>query len=70
MKKKINNRGKQTGWETNKINGNYLEIIFSMSSQLWITVNSKILTNYLFAKVKINNNTNKIDFSDLYDINQ
>ena len=33
------NKDKIVGYKTNSINNNYMEINFSMSSQLWIIIN-------------------------------
>ena len=36
---KLKNKDKIVGYKTNSINNNYMEINFSMSSQLWIIIN-------------------------------
>ena len=49
------NKNKQIGWETNKIDGNYISITYSLSSQLWFHLNFLNLDNFIVSKVKITN---------------
>lgn len=59
------NKNKQIGWETNKIDGNYISITYSLSSQLWFHLNFLNLDNFIVSKVKITNII-KYDYIQLF----
>ncbi len=52
--KKNCTKDKQLGWETNEINGCKMCIRYSMSSQLWIYIETKNLLNYIIANCVVN----------------
>lgn len=55
-----NKKNIQTGWITNKINNCYMKIVFSMSSQLWIFIdtNNNELSKYKITDTKITTKNN------------
>jgi hypothetical protein len=60
--------GEQVGWKTNEIEGSKMSITFSMSSQLWITVNvTEELKKYIVGSVKVSNQPkfNYLQIADL-----
>jgi len=62
------NKDAVIGWETNELNGSKMQISFSMSSQLWITVNvTEELQKYKVATCKITKGR-KYNYSQLYDM--
>jgi hypothetical protein len=67
----IGKRGKkkdtQIGWETNVINGSYMTITFSMSSQLWIHVEkTKEIENMIIASSSASTKR-KFNYMQLFD---
>ena len=62
------NKDTVIGWDTNELNGSKMQIIFSMSSQLWITVHiTEELQKYKVATCKITQGR-KYNYSQLYDM--
>ena len=61
------NKDKIVGYKTNSINNNYMEINFSMSSQLWIIINiddiKKFKVNTVNVEIKKNN---ILTYQDIY----
>ena len=48
------NKGEQVGWHTNKVNGSDMSIRFSMSSQLWMTVEAnEDIRQYIIGSVDV-----------------
>ena len=69
--KRKDKKGKQLGWITAKLSGgSYMEIVFSMSSQLWIKdINIESLNEYKICGTKISKKKiGVIDFVDLHTI--
>lgn len=65
--KSTSNNNKQVGWITNTINGSYMKIIFSMSSQLWIHLKiTSEIKKYIIASTTIKK-MNSFDFITLFD---
>jgi hypothetical protein len=50
MGSRKNNKDKQLGWKTNVVDGCYMDITFSMSSQLWIHMGNIDLNQYLISE--------------------
>jgi hypothetical protein len=71
MGKKGRNKDIQVGWNTNKIDGCFMKITFSMSSQLWIEiVMTEDIKKYIVSSISIHNNPvcNYIDIVDKLNI--
>lgn len=64
--KKYRKDGKFSGWKTNVINEIYLDISESMSSQLWIHLNTETIEQYLINTVKVSRKNKTINFSTIY----
>lgn len=64
--KKGRRKGEVSGYKTNIINGISMSIIFSMSSQLWITINDTAINKfkkYIVSESTIFNEYEKIDYA-------
>jgi hypothetical protein len=64
--KRGKNKDAQVGWNTNIINGSSMSISFSMSSQLWLSINitDEMKKNYIVASTQVNKKI-KMDYIDL-----
>ena len=64
------NKDIQIGWETNIINGSSMKICFSMSSQLWLSINldTEFKEKYIVSTTQTNNQPiiDYIKLSDIY----
>ncbi len=61
------NKGNVVGWETDVVNGSSMSITFSMSSQLWITVNiTDEIKKYIIGSCGVNIGR-KYNYIQLYD---
>jgi hypothetical protein len=60
-----NKKNIQTGWITNKINNCYMKIVFSMSSQLWIFIDTNELNKYKITDTKITTK-NKLNYISIF----
>jgi len=61
--KKSSNKGNIIGWESSNCS-----ITFSMSSQLWFTINIDDIKKYNICSIEIDNSGDKINYSDIYDL--
>lgn len=60
--------GEQIGWKTNEIDGSKMTISFSMSSQLWLTINvTEELKTYIISSCTVNKKT-IFNYSEIYDM--
>jgi hypothetical protein len=65
--KKENNKKDQIGWYTNQIVGSKMEINFSMSSQLWISLSvTDEIKKFIIASTIVNN-IPKFNYNQLFD---
>ena len=64
------NKGNINGWKTNDLEGSSMNIDFSMSSQLWITMNIENFKKYMVSscKVKIGRVLDLCDICEIADI--
>jgi hypothetical protein len=62
------NIGQQVGWKTNDLNGSKMTITFSMSSQLWITIEATPeLKQYIVSSCTVSNKA-KLDYLQMYEM--
>jgi hypothetical protein len=62
------NAGQQVGWKTNELNGSKMTITFSMSSQLWITIEATPeLKQYIVSSCTVSNKA-KLDYLQMYEM--
>jgi len=60
--------GEQIGWKTNELNGSKMTITFSMSSQLWLTINvTEELKNFIVASCTVSKKT-KLNYLEIYEM--
>ena len=66
---KFSKKNIQTGWVTNKLNGCSMSITFSMSSQLWIHVDTPEITQFIVAS-STNEKKPVYSYFDLVDLHE
>lgn len=60
--------GQQIGWRTNLVDGSYMSITFSMSSQLWINIAvTESLKKYIVANCTVSRKP-KLNYLQIYDL--
>ena len=60
--------GEQIGWKTNEINGSKMSITFSMSSQLWLSINvTEELKSFIVGKCIVSRKT-KLNYLQIYEM--
>lgn len=61
------NKGMPVGWNTNEINGSSMKIVFSMSSQLWITISvTEEMRKFIIASTTVTKGR-KLNYIDLFE---
>lgn len=61
------NKGMPVGWNTNEINGSSMKIVFSMSSQLWMTIAvTEEMRKFIIASTTANKGR-KLNYIDLFE---
>jgi hypothetical protein len=62
------NAGQQVGWKTNELNGSKMTITFSMSSQLWITIEATPeLKKYIVSSCIVSNKA-KFNYLQIFEM--
>jgi hypothetical protein len=61
------NKNAISGWKTNQIDGSYMDITFSMSSQLWVHLNiTEDMKKYIVGSCVVNRGR-KYNYIELYE---